>query len=121
MLGGTAGIVDVNLVLVRVDVSHVLADPPLLPAAGYFIAALATFGIVPRHPSGESCNRVLSNVIVISGLPSYLVRPAYHFALVCDDYRIILNEMCGFKFFSGLIMLMLITCLSLISFFRKLF
>ena len=68
MLGGTAGIVDVNLVLVCVDVRHVLADPPLLPATGYFIAALATFGIVPRHPSGDSCNRVLSNVLVISEL-----------------------------------------------------
>ena len=49
MLVGTAGIVDVNLVLVRVDVSHMLADPPLLPATGYFIAALATFGIVPKN------------------------------------------------------------------------
>ena len=34
MLGGPLGIVGVNLVLVRVDVRHVLAGPPLLPATG---------------------------------------------------------------------------------------
>ena len=50
MLVDTAGIVDVLLVLVRVAASHVLAVPPLLPATGLVITALATFGIVPRHP-----------------------------------------------------------------------
>ena len=95
MLVDTAGIVDVLLVLVRVAASHVLAVPPLLPATGLVITALATFGIVPRHPPVETCNRVLSNVIEISRLQSYLVRPNYHFVSVQDGDRIVLNEVCG--------------------------
>ena len=89
MLVGTAGIVDVILVLVRVAASHVLAVPPLLPATGFFITALATFGIVPRHPPVETCNRVLSNVIESSGLQSCLVSPNYHYVSVQDGDRII--------------------------------
>ena len=46
MLGGPLGIVGVNLVLVRIDVRHVLAGPPLLPATGCYCYFLEFFHVI---------------------------------------------------------------------------